>query len=76
MLLETRGVPAGWRVAPLGNVATMSQGGTPPKSQPQYWDGDIPFVTGADLTRFRVGRQNARSFLTTEGALLRRHGGL
>ena len=67
MLLETRGVPAGWRVAPLGDVATMSQGGTPPKSQPQYWDGDIPFVTGADLTGFRVGRQNARSFLTTEG---------
>ena len=45
----------------------MSQGGTPRKNRPEYWDGRIPFVTGADLTEFRIGRRNARSFLTAEG---------
>ena len=45
----------------------MSQGGTPRKNQPEYWDGQIPFVTGADLTDFRISRRNARSFLTTAG---------
>ena len=60
-------VPHGWEAVRLGDVATMSQGGTPPKNQPDYWDGHVPFVTGADLTEFRITREHARSFLTTEG---------
>ena len=36
-------------------------------NQPDYWDGHVPFVTGADLTEFRITREHARSFLTTEG---------
>ena len=60
-------VPDGWEAVRLGDVATMSQGGTPPKNQPDYWDGHVPFVTGADLTEFRITREHARSFLATEG---------
>jgi len=59
--------PDGWLQLQLGDVAEMSQGGTPRKSRPEYWDGDIPFVTGADLTELRIGSSNARSFLTAEG---------
>lgn len=59
--------PADWLQLQLGDVAEMSQGGTPRKSRPEYWDGDIPFVTGADLTELRIGSSNARSFLTAEG---------
>ena len=59
--------PAGWLQLQLGDVAEMSQGGTPRKSRPEYWDGDIPFVTGADLTELRIRSSNARSFLTAEG---------
>ena len=50
-----------------GDVAELKQGGTPRKSRPEYWGGHIPFVTAADLTEFRIGRRNARSFLTDEG---------
>ena len=60
-------IPADWEVVRLGEVAAMSQGGTPRKNQPEYWSGGIPFVTGADLTGFRIGVSNARSFLTVEG---------
>ena len=59
--------PADWLQLQLGDVAEMSQGGTPRKSRPEYWDGDIPFVTGADLTELCIGSSNARSFLTAEG---------
>ncbi len=59
--------PDGWQVVRLMDVATMSQGGTPRKNRLAYWNGHIPFVTGADLSSFRIGRRNARSFLTTEG---------
>ena len=60
-------VPDGWLLARLGDVAEFQQGGTPSKSRPEYWEGDIPFVTGADLREFRISRDNARSFLTDQG---------
>ena len=60
-------IPKGWRLVRLGEVAQFQQGGTPSKARPEYWDGDIPFVTGADLRETRVSRDNARSFLTSEG---------
>ena len=51
----------------FGDVAEFEQGGTPSKSRPEFWEGDIPFVTGADLRYFRINRDNARSFLTDDG---------
>ncbi|MDE2861228.1 MAG: restriction endonuclease subunit S [Chloroflexota bacterium] len=60
-------VPDGWRMVRLGDLVTLSQGGTPRKNEPAYWGGHVPFVTGADLTDFRVSRDHARSFLTPKG---------
>lgn len=60
-------LPDGWRMVRLVDVATFDQGGTPPKGKAEYWDGDIPFLTGADLIDFRIGRDHARSFLTESG---------
>lgn len=60
-------IPDGWQMVRLGDVAAMDQGGTPPKNNSEYWDGHIPFITGADLTEFRIGQRNARAFLTTGG---------
>ena len=60
-------IPDGWQLVRLGDVVTLSQGGTPRKSRASYWGGHIPFVTGADLTDFRVTQEHARSFLTAEG---------
>ena len=64
---ENGSVPDGWRLVRLGDVVQFQQGGTPSKSRPEYWDGDIPFVTGADLRDMRVSRGHARSFLTNVG---------
>ena len=66
MASKTR-IPEGWRLVRLGDVAQFQQGGTPPKARPEYWDGDIPFVTGADLRETYISRGNARSFLTKAG---------
>ena len=60
-------IPKGWQEVRLGDVAQFQQGGTPSKSRGDYWDGDIPFVTGADLREIHISRGNARSFLTNEG---------
>ena len=60
-------IPDGWQRVRLGDVADFKQGGTPAKANVAYWDGDVPFVTGADLGQRRIGRGSARSFLTEWG---------
>ena len=38
-------VPEGWELRLLGELATIFSGGTPNRKNPEYWDGDIPWVT-------------------------------
>ena len=66
-MVRDQQVPDGWEVVRLEDVADFQQGGTPSKSRAEYWDGHIPFVTGADLREFHIGRNSARSFLTNKG---------
>ena len=44
-------LPAGWTATPLKYLATSSGGMTPSKDKPQYWDGDVPWVTPKDMKR-------------------------
>lgn len=37
------------RTVALGKVATLFSGGTPARSVPDFWTGEIPWVTGADI---------------------------
>ena len=34
-----------WRVAPLGKLFEMRTGGTPDRARPDYWGGEVPWVT-------------------------------
>ncbi|MBX3615965.1 N-6 DNA methylase [Nitrosomonas sp.] len=38
-----------WPMVELGTLANMSSGGTPSKSQSEYWQGDIPWVSPKDM---------------------------
>ena len=40
-----------WEVKRLGDVAVMGSGGTPPSAVPEYYDGDIPWVSISDMTK-------------------------
>lgn len=40
----------GWRVEKLGNISTLVGGGTPNRSNNEYWEnGDIPWLSPTDL---------------------------
>ena len=43
-----------WTTTMLGNVVSLSSGGTPSKANPEYWDGKIPWVTAKDLKRLHL----------------------
>ncbi|TXL66891.1 restriction endonuclease subunit S [Zeimonas arvi] len=46
-------VPAHWPVAPIKRRYSVVGGSTPKSDAPAYWDGDIVWITPADLSRLR-----------------------
>jgi len=42
-------VPNGWKPCALADITKWSSGGTPSKSNPNYWGGDIPWISAASM---------------------------
>ncbi|MEG4202839.1 restriction endonuclease subunit S [Microcoleus sp. Pol7_A1] len=52
LFIKMFGDPATWTDAntkPLGSLVNIQSGGTPSKKNPDYWDGDIPWVSAKDM---------------------------
>ncbi len=47
-------VPAHWEVTPLKFAVRLKSGGTPSKSNLEYWDGDVPWASSKDLKSERL----------------------
>jgi type I restriction enzyme S subunit len=58
-------IPEAWEAKRLGEVAVVTAGGTPSRSNPRYWDGDIPWITTSELDFYTIDQ--ARQFITAEG---------
>ena len=43
-------MPDGWQMVRLGDAAEVVGGSTPPRTQGEYWGGDIPWVVPSELT--------------------------
>lgn len=59
------GLPSGWRLLALGDVAQWSSGGTPKRTNPRYFGGSIPWVVIGDLNDGVV--TNSSTYITEEG---------
>lgn len=42
------------RLVALGEVATIKGGGTPSKSNPDFWGGDIPWISPKDMKQWNI----------------------
>lgn len=48
-------IPEEWECVELKQVcAQMASGGTPSRKVAKYWDGNIPWITGADIVNQRI----------------------
>lgn len=45
-------IPEGWSLTTLGEAAEWKSGGTPSTTNPDYWGGDIPWITSGSLSSF------------------------
>lgn len=43
-----------WRSTTLADCADWVSGGTPSKQNPDYWNGDVPWVSAKDMKSFRL----------------------
>lgn len=62
------GLPKGWKVEHIGEVCDTLGGGTPSTSKPEYWNGEIKWVTPSDITsKSSLPLLNVEGRITEEG---------
>ncbi len=62
------GLPRGWDLKPLTNLASIISGGTPKTSESKYWNGDIPWYSIVDAPKSgEVFVLDTQKHITIEG---------
>jgi type I restriction enzyme S subunit len=61
-------IPADWDVVPITDVSKVAGGGTPSTKEPEYWNGDIPFLIPSDVTSHgQLYIEHTSRYITEEG---------
>ena len=73
-------IPEEWEVKRLGEVASISSGGTPDRGNQNYWGGDIPWATTSEINFCQIdstkecisdlGMKNSAAKLYPAGTIL------
>ena len=73
-------VPDHWELAKIKHIARIAGGGTPSRERPEFWNGDIPWVSPKDMKTERIveseecitqlGLDNSTTILVPAGRLL------
>lgn len=50
MLKNNQKIPEGWSVKKISDLGTTVSGGTPDTNNPEYWDGDVLWVTPSEVS--------------------------
>ncbi len=58
-------IPEEWEAKRLGEIASISAGGTPSRTDARYWNGDIPWVTTSEVDSYTIN--HTEQFITKEG---------
>lgn len=61
--------PMGWETIELGKLGLWKGGGTPPRAHPEFFKGNIPWITTTSLGKLYIDQSNAVEFITNEAIL-------
>lgn len=62
---ELGSMPSGWQLSRIDEVSKVMLGGTPSKSKPEYWDGDVAWINSGAVNDFRIIKPS--TFITKLG---------
>lgn len=69
---EDDAIPAHWLQVPLGEMGEWRGGGTPSKARPEFWQGDLPWVSPKDMKVLHIAdAQDHISPAAVEGSAVR-----
>lgn len=51
----------------LGDIATISSGGTPSRAKSEYWNGNIPWVKTTQIQNCEINESDVDEWITEEG---------
>lgn len=54
-----------WEKTTIDEIAKVSAGGTPESTNPEYWNGDIPWMNSGELNNKRI--YSVSNFITSKG---------
>ncbi|MDG2941367.1 restriction endonuclease subunit S [Exercitatus varius] len=57
----------GWEIKTLGEITTISSGGTPSRKKESYWNGDIPWIRTTEVQNCILNLEDTQEFITKEG---------
>lgn len=58
----------GWEIKSLGDIATISSGGTPSKNNMEYWkNGTIPWIRTTEVQNCVLSEEDVQEFITESG---------
>ncbi|MBU4245993.1 restriction endonuclease subunit S [archaeon] len=60
-------IPEDWEVKVLSKIVNIIGGGTPKTSKPEYWGGDIPWISVADFVGSRRWIRDTEKHITKKG---------
>jgi type I restriction enzyme S subunit len=61
-------VPEGWQMSILGDICDVAGGGTPERSNKEFWGGSIPWLSPTEVTRLRTRYiSKTKEYITEEG---------
>ncbi len=67
VVLQEKSEFKNWREEKLGEVVNIISGGTPKTNTPEYWDGDIPWLSPPDFTKTNRWVNNSSKSITELG---------
>jgi type I restriction enzyme, S subunit len=80
---DNNNLPENWILTSIGEIGIVVSGGTPSTRQPDFWSGDIPWITPADLSNYKdkyiqqgqrnltkIGLENSSAKLLPKGSIL------
>lgn len=58
-------IPKGWNITTVGDILDCKLGGTPSRSNEDYWGGDIAWINSGKVNEFRI--LDASEYITELG---------
>jgi type I restriction enzyme S subunit len=63
--IENGELPEEWRVVKIGSIFDVKIGSTPSRSKPEYWNGNIHWVSSGEVRNLRI--KETRELITEKG---------